>query len=63
MMKSDEWYAARAAWLYALLRAQDAQEAARLAEDVACQRYADYAAIEQPGFAHYFRRVLKRQTK
>lgn len=52
---------ARCAWREAKDRADKAQEDALLAEDTACQRYADYAEIMQPGFANYFRRVLKRR--
>ena len=53
----------RAAWIEAKRIADEAQEDARAAEDVACQRFADYAEVEQPGFAHYLRRVLNRQRK
>jgi hypothetical protein len=52
---------ARTAWIKAKHDAYIAQVAAIFAEETACQRFAEYAEVEQPGFAHYFRRVLKRQ--
>ena len=58
---NDQLTQARATWHEAKLRADEAQEVARVAADVACQRFAEYAEIEQPGFSALFRRILKRQ--
>ena len=57
MSKAD---LARARWLESKNRADEAQEAARVATDEAYQRYADYAEVDHPGFANFFRRVLTR---
>ena len=51
---------ARARWLEARRHAEEAAEVSRIAVNIAFQRYADYAEIEQPGFADFFRRVLTR---
>ena len=60
-MVNDDEAQAKAAWIEAKHRSDAAQEAARIAEDITNQRFADYAEITQPGFAHYFRRVLKKR--
>ena len=56
---------ARATWLDARRQAEEAQEMARLAENIANQCFANYADIVQqivhPGFASFFRRILKKQ--
>ena len=52
---------ARATWIEAYDRANEAQEAARAARDIANYRFAEYAEIVQPKFARFYRMVLNRQ--
>ena len=62
MNKADEMLVqARAVWMEAKGRADKAQEAARVAENKANQRFAEYVEIGNPGFGRFFRRILKRQ--
>ena len=52
---------AQALWIVARRRAEEAQEEFRIADNIACERFADYVELTQPGFAKFFRRVLKIQ--
>ena len=58
---SDLRAIARNAWIEARDSAQNAQDAARVAEDIANLRLVEYAEIAQPKFASFYRRLLKRQ--
>jgi hypothetical protein len=57
----DRLAMAQAVWIESRRRSDEARETARLAEDDACERFADYVELSQPGFAKFFRRVLKIQ--
>jgi hypothetical protein len=52
---------ARVSWIASRRRAEEAQEAFRIADDAACQHFANYVELTQPGFAKFFRGVFQMQ--